>query len=169
MPQEKNIDKVIFLVYTERRDDETQNPGIPKPALVNRVQEHKLSCVIRAEDMPLLADCANSAGFFQKKITAQEMDGLMHGTLAAPLAAANLMGIAYFFDSLSAMNLICRRWQSVLERSGSILLQGKDKPQSRSNFSSALNRARSNGIFNYKNDIDILMRHIREKYAENPE
>lgn len=115
--------------------------------------------------MSLLADCANDAGFFQKRITEQEMNGLMHGTLTTPLVAVNLMGISYFFDSLSAMNLVSRCWQTVLERSGSILLQGKNKPQSRSNYSSALSRARSNGVFSHKDDIDILMRHIREKYV----
>lgn len=160
------IDTVIFLVYTERRDDEKQHPGSFKTASAKQVLELKLSCALQTEDMPLLADCANDAGFFQKKITVQEMDNLMHGTLTTPLVAANLMGIAYFFDCLSAMNLICHRWQTVLERNGSILLQGKDKPQSRSNFSSALNRARSSGVFNYKNDIDILMEHIREKYTQ---
>ena len=158
-----DIDKVIFLVYTERRDDGKQNPGTSASA--NRVQEQRLSCAIRAEDMPLLADCANDSSFFQKKVTVQEMNGLMYGTLTTPLVALNLMGIAYFFDCLSAMNLVSRCWQTVLERSGSILLQGKNKPQTRSNFSSALNRARSNGIFSNKNDIDILMKHIREKYV----
>ena len=160
-----DMDKVIFLVYTERRDDGKQNPGTSKTASVNRMREQKLSCAIRVEDMPLLTDCVNDAGFFQKKITVQEMNGLMHGTLSAPLVAVNLMGISYFFDCLSAMNLVSRCWQTVLERSGSILLQGRNKPQTRSNFSSALNRARSNGIFSYKDDIDILMKHIREKYA----
>lgn len=159
------IDKVIFLVYTERRDDGKQNPGTSGTASANRVQEQRLSCAIRAEDMPLLADCANDSSFFQKKVTVQEMNGLMYGTLTTPLVALNLMGIAYFFDCLSAMNLVSRCWQTVLERSGSILLQGKNKPQTRSNFSSALNRARSNGIFSNKNDIDILMKHIREKYV----
>ena len=160
-----DIDKVIFLVYTERRDDGKQNPGTSGTASANRVQEQRLSCAIRAEDMPLLADCANDSSFFQKKVTVQEMNGLMYGTLTTPLVALNLMGIAYFFDCLSAMNLVSRCWQTVLERSGSILLQGKNKPQTRSNFSSALNRARSNGIFSNKNDIDILMKHIREKYV----
>ena len=159
-----DIDKVIFLVYTECRDKEKQNPGTFRTASINRRREHRLSCAIRTEDMPLLTDCVNDAGFFQKKITVQEMNGLMHGTLTTPLVAVNLMGIAYFFDSLSAMNLVSRCWQTVLERSGSILLQGKNKPQVRSNFSSALNRARSNGVFSYKEDIDILMKHIREKY-----
>lgn len=160
-----DIDKVIFLVYTERRDTEKQNSETLKAVSINRMQEQKLSCAIRAEDMPLLTDCANDAGFFQKKITVQEMNSLMHGTLTTPLVAVNLMGIAYFFDCLSAMNLVSRCWQTVLERSGSILLQGKNKPQTRSNFSSALNRARSNGVFSYKEDIDILMKHIREKYV----
>ena len=160
-----DIDKVMFLVYTEHRDNEKQNSETLKAASINRVQEQKLSCAIRAEDMSLLADCANDAGFFQSKVTAQDMNCLMHGTLTTPLVAANLMGIAYFFDSLSAMSLVSRCWQTVLERSGSILLQGKNKPQTRSNFSSALNRARSNGVFSYKEDIDILMKHIREKYV----
>lgn len=160
-----DIDKVIFLVYTERSDTEKQNSETLKAVSINRMQEQKLSCAIRAEDMPLLADCANDASFFWKKITVQEMNGLMHGILTTPLVAANLMGITYFFDCLSAMNLISRCWQTVLERSGSILLQGKNKPQKRSNFSSALNRARSNGVFSYKEDIDILMKHIREKYV----
>lgn len=158
----QDIEEVIFLVYTERRDDGKQNPRTSGTVSVNR---ERLSCAIRVEDMPLLTDCANDAGFFQKKITVQEMNGLMHGTLTTPLVAVNLMGIAYFFDCLSAMNLVSRCWQTVLERNGSILLQGKNKPQTRSNFSSALNRARSNGIFSYKNDIDILMKHICEKYA----
>ncbi|WP_295960285.1 hypothetical protein [uncultured Alistipes sp.] len=158
-----DIDKMIFLVYTERRDDEIPNQEITET--INQVREQKLSCTIRAEDMFLLADCANNASFFQCKITVQEMNDLMHGTLTTPLVAANLMGIAYFFDCLSVMNLICRCWQTVLERCGSILLQGKKKPQSRTNYSSALNRVRSNGIFRNKDDIDILMKHIREKYA----
>lgn len=161
-----DMDEVIFLVYTERRDDGKQNPGTSGTASVNRVQEQRLSCAIRAEDMPLLADCANGAGFFQKKVSVQEMNDLMSGTLDMPLVAGNLMCISYFFDCLSAMNLINHRWQTVLGRSGSILLQGKNKPQSRSNYSSALSRARSNGIFTHKDDIDILMKHIREKYVQ---
>lgn len=161
----QDIDEVIFLVYTECRDKEKQDPGTFRTASINRRREHRLSCAIRTEDMPLLTDCVNDAGFFQKKITVQEMNDLMYGTLTTPLVAVNLMGISYFFDCLSAMNLVSRCWQTVLDRSGSILLQGKNKPQTRSNFSSALNRARSNGIFSYKNDIDILMKHIREKYA----
>jgi hypothetical protein len=159
-----DIDKIIVLVYTERRDDELTESYPEKTAPTKRVQEMKLSCTIRTEDMPLLADCANEAGFFHKKVTAQEMNDLVQGTLTTPLVAANLMGIAYFFDCLSAMDLISHRWQTVLEHNGSILLQGKNKPQSRSNYSSALNRARSNGFFSYKNDIDILMTHIRKKY-----
>ncbi len=160
-----DIDKVIFLVYTERHDEGSQISGTFGTASVNRAREQKLSCTIRAEDMPLLADCANSAGFFQKKVTVQEMNDLMSGTLNIPLVAGNLMCISYFFDCLSGMNLISRRWQTVLGCSGSILLQGKDKPQSRSNYSSALSRARSTGIFIHKDDIDILMKHIREKYV----
>ena len=89
-----------------------------------------------------------------------------HGTLATPLVAANLMRIAYFFDGLSAMDLISHRWQTVLERNGSILLQGKNRPQTRTNFSSALNRAKSYDIFSYKTDMDILLKHIQEKYAK---
>lgn len=160
-----DIDKVIFLVYTEHSDDEKQNQETFKTASIRRLQDPKLSCAIRAEDMPLLADCANDACFFQKKVSAQEMNDLMDGILNIPLVAENLMGIAYFFDRLSAMNLVSHRWQTVLERNGSILLQGKDKPQSRSNYSSALNRTRRNGIFSHKDDIDIFMRHIHEKYA----
>ena len=160
-----DIDKVIFLIYTERHGDEKQNPGTFKTAPVNRVREQKLSCAIQAEDMPLLADCANDAGFFQKEVTAHEINNLMHSTLSTPLVAANLMGITYFFDCLSSMNLISHRWQTILVRNSSILLHGKNKPQARSNFSSALNRAKSNGIFSHKDDIDILMKHIREKYA----
>lgn len=160
-----DVDKMIVLVYTERRDDENPEPGISKTASMKQVQELRLSCAIRTEDMPLLADCANDAGFFEEKVTARDMSDLMHGTLTTPLVSVNLMGIAYFFDCLCAMNLISHRWQTVLERNGSILLQGKNKPQSRSNFSSALNRARSNGIFRYKSDIDILMKHIRGKYT----
>lgn len=164
--EDRDMDRMIALIYTERRDDEMPDPGTSKTASIEQIPDVKLSCAIRSEDMSLLADCANDAGFFREKITAGEMDGLMHGTLKLPLAAENLMGIAYFFDRLSAMNLICRRWQTVLERNGSILLKGKDKPQSRSNYSSALSRAKSNGIFRHKDDIDILMRHIREKYLQ---
>ncbi len=163
--EDRDIDRMIVLVYTERRENEATNPGTSGTAPIKRIREPELSCAIQSEDMPLLADCANDAGFFQEEVTAQEMNDLMHGTLNAPLAAGNLMGIAYFFDRLSAMNLVSRRWQTVLERNGSILLQGKGKPQSRSNYSSALNRARCSGIFSHKDDIDILMRHIREKYA----
>ncbi len=161
-----DIDKMIVLVYTESRDDENPDHVTFKTTYIGQVPELKLSCVIRAEDMPLLADCANGAGFFQKKVSVQEMNDLMSGTLDMPLVAGNLMCISYFFDCLSAMNLINHRWQTVLGRSGSILLQGKNKPQSRSNYSSALSRARSNGIFTHKDDIDILMKHIREKYVQ---
>ena len=89
----------------------------------------------------------------------------MHETHTAPLVAANLMGIAYCFDRLSVMSLISHRWQTVLERSGSILLQRKNKPQLRSNYSSVLNRVRIAGTLNGKGDIDIWLKHIREKYA----
>ncbi|RHK18943.1 hypothetical protein DW075_22525 [Bacteroides xylanisolvens] len=91
-----DIDKVIFLVYTERRDDGKQNPGTSGTASANRVQEQRLSCAIRAEDMPLLADCANDSSFFQKKVTVQEMNGLMYGTLTTPLVALNLMASPIF-------------------------------------------------------------------------
>lgn len=160
-----DIDKVIFLVYTERRDEGTQDERSIDTLSVSRTMYQTLSCAIRSDDMPLLADCANDAGFFQKKISPQEMSDLLHGSLKTPLEAANLMGIAYFFDCLCAMKLISRRWQTALAYSGSITLQGKHKPQSRSNYSSALSRARSIGIFTHKDDIDILMKHIREKYA----
>ena len=68
-PEAPDIDKVIFLVYTERRDDGKQNPGTSGTASANRVQEQRLSCAIRAEDMPLLADCANDSSFFHRKWT----------------------------------------------------------------------------------------------------
>lgn len=55
----------------------------------------------------------------------------MNENFTIPLVSANLKGIAYSFDCLSAMNLVSRCWQTVLERNGSILLQGKNKPQSR--------------------------------------
>lgn len=160
-----DIDKIIVLVYTECREDDPPNPETSKTSAVKRGRELRLSCVLRAEDMPLLADCANDAGFFQSKVTAQEIEDLMHGRLITPLVAANLMGIAYFFDRLSVMNLICRHWQTVLHRDGSILLQAKNRPQSRSNYSSALSRAKSNGVFNNKADIDIWLEHIRDKYT----
>lgn len=163
--EDRDIDRMIVLIYTERRDDGRQTPGTVGTGRARQVREMRLSCAIRTEDMPLLADCANDAGFFEEKVTARDMNDLMHGTLTTPLVSVNLMGISYFFDRLCAMNLISHRWQTVLERNRSILLQGKDKPQSRSNFSSALNRARSSGMFIHKDDIDILMSHIREKYA----
>lgn len=88
----------------------------------------------------------------------------MHGTLTTPLMAVNLMGIAYFFDCLSAMNLVSRCWQTVLERNGSILLQGKNKPQSRTNYSSALNRAKSVVAFYGKNNINICLSVVFMEY-----
>lgn len=159
-----DVDRMIFLVYTEEREEGTVKHGTFETAHKKRMPKPKLSCAIKFEDMPLLADCANDAGFFQKKVSVQDMDNLMHGCLSTPLVAENLMGIAYFFDRLSAMKLISYRWQTILEHDGSILVQGKDKPQSRSNYSSALNRAKCNGIFNNKEDIDIWLKHIRDKY-----
>ena len=163
--ESSDIDKMIVLVYTESYDDKEHDTGIFNSLPVNRTRKQKLSCAIRIEDMPLLADCVNDAGLFQKKVTAQEMNGLMNDTLTIPLVSANLMGIAYFFDCLSAMKLITRCWQTVLERNGSILLQGKNRPQSRTNHSSALNRTKSVFSFYGKKDIDICLKHIRDKYA----
>lgn len=160
-----DIDEVIFLVYTESRDKKEQKTGTFNSQPVSRTRKQKLMCVIRVEDMPLLADCVNDAGLFQKEVTVQEMNDLMNENLTIPLISANLMGIAYFFDCLSAMNLINRCWQTVLKCNGSILQQGKNKPQSRTNYSSALNRAKSVGAFYGKNDIDIYLKHIREKYV----
>lgn len=163
--ESSDIDKMIVLVYTESHGGKKQDTGTFNSLSVNQTRKQKLSCAIRIEDMPLLADCVNDAGLFQKEVTAQEMNDLMNDTLTIPLVSANLMGIAYFFDCLSAMNLISRCWQTVLERNGSILLQGKNKPQSRTNYSSALNRAK--GVFSFygKKDIDICLKHIRDKYA----
>lgn len=76
---------------------EVPNKGVFLTASIKWIQEVKLSCIIKIEDKSLLADCANDAGFFKRKITAHEMNDLMYGTLATPLVAANLMRIAYFF------------------------------------------------------------------------
>ncbi len=159
-----DINKVIFLVYTERRGAGKQN----QKRRIRPVKQEvipSLNCLIEEEDMILLAECANHTAFFKDMIDSVTISVLLHCRLSVPLIADNLMGFAYFFDQLSEMHLVGRNWQTTLERCGAILLQGKNKPQTHSNFSSALNRAKSNGICRYRDDIGILMKHIREKYT----
>lgn len=157
-----DIDKVIFLVYTERRDDEKQNSErCIKP--VKQEVIPSLNCRIKEDDMTLLAECANHAAFFKDMIDSATISDLLHCRLSVPLVADNLMGFAYFFDRLSAMHLVGRNWQMTLERCGVILLQGGDKPQRHENFASALSRARRSGCFRGVDVIDATLAHIIKK------
>lgn len=157
-----DIDKVIFLVYTERRDDEKQNPErCIKPVKQRAISS--LNCRIKDEDMILLAECANHAAFFKDMVDSRTISDLLHCRLSVPLVADNLMGFAYFFDKLSAMHLVGRNWQTTLERCGAILLQGGDKPQRHENFASALSRARRSGCFRGVDVIDATLAHIIKK------
>lgn len=164
---DNDMEEIKVLIYTEAKigfqsgtkDAASQTiPEEPRRAT-------SLHSSVKAEDMVLLADCANQARLFKGNITPSTMSALMNGRLLTPLVADNLMGIAYLFDQLSCMKLICRRWQSVLERNGSILLQGENKPQTHTNYSSALNRGKACGNFRHKEDIDICLNHIAAKMA----
>lgn len=154
-----DMDKVIYLVYTERRDDGKQNPG----RSVKQRAIPSLNCRIKEEDMILLAECANHAAFFKDMIDSATISDLLHCRLSVPLVADNLMGFAYFFDQLSAMHLVGRNWQTTLERCGAILLQGGEKPQRHENYASALSRARRSGCFRGVDVIDATLAHIIKK------
>jgi hypothetical protein len=158
-----DIDSVIALVYTEHRYGETP----PNPArCIGPVKSGialSLNCRIRDEDMILLAECANHSAFFKDMIDAATISDLLHCRLAVPLVADNLMGLAYFLDQLSAMHLVGRNWQTTLERCGTILLQGEDKPQKHANYASALSRARRSGCFRGVDVIDATLAHIINK------
>ncbi len=156
------IDRIIVLVYTEQRYDGSSNVETRKIKLV-RPSTISLNCRIKKEDMILLADCANDAAFFRNKIDATTISDLLHCRLSAPLVAENIMGLAYFLDQLSAIYLIGRNWQTVLEHCGAILLQDGNKPQSHTNFSSALNRAKHSLCFKGVDMIDATLAHIRKK------
>lgn len=122
-----DINKVIFLVYTERRGAGKQN----QKRRIRPVKQEvipSLNCLIEEEDMILLAECANHTAFFKDMIDSVTISVLLHCRLSVPLIADNLMGFAYFFDQLSEMHLVGRNWQTTLERCGAILLQGKNKP-----------------------------------------
>lgn len=119
-----DINKVIFLVYTERRGAGKQN----QKRRIRPVKQEvipSLNCLIEEEDMILLAECANHTAFFKDMIDSVTISVLLHCRLSVPLIADNLMGFAYFFDQLSEMHLVGRNWQTTLERCGAILLQGK--------------------------------------------
>lgn len=157
-----DIDKMIVLIYTERRDDGTQDSGkCIKPVKQGVIPS--LNCRIKEEDMILLAECANHAAFFKGMIDSTTISDLLHCRLPVPLIADNLMGFAYFFDQLSAMHLVGRNWQTTLERCGAILLQGGDKPQRHENYASALSRARRSGCFRGVDVIDATLAHIIKK------
>lgn len=113
--------------------------------------------------MILLAECANHAAFFRNNIDAAIISGLLHCNLSISLVAENIMGIAYFFDQLSAMHFIKRNWQTVLEHCVTILLQDGDKPQRHTNYASALSRAKRSGCFRGVDIIDATLAHIRKK------
>lgn len=116
--------------------------------------------------MVLLSDCANDASFFRDKIDSATISDLLYCKLSTPLVAENIMGLTYFFDQLSAMHLIGRNWQTVLERYGIILLQDGEKPQSHTNFSSALSRAKLSLCFKGVDIIDATLAHIRKKNCD---
>lgn len=156
------IDRIIVLVYTEQHCDGCSNVGTRKMKSV-RPSTTSLNCRIKKEDMVLLSDCANDASFFRNKIDSATISDLLHCKLSAPLVAENIMGLAYFLDQLSAMHLIGRNWQTVLERYGIILLQDGEKPQSHTNFSSALSRAKLSLCFKGVDMIDATLAHIRKK------
>lgn len=161
--ESQEIDKVIFLIYTEERDDETLKE---EDCIRNTVKSNNvlsLNCRLKEEDMVLLAECANNASFFKSKIDAATISDLLNCRLSVPLVADNLMGLAYFFDQLSAIRLIGRNWQTTLERCGAILLQGGDKPQRHENYASALSRARRSGCFKGVDVIDATLAHIIKK------
>lgn len=160
--EDPDIDKVIFLVYTERCDNEKQNPGRCIKSVKQRAIP-SLNCRIKEEDMILLAECANHAAFFKDMIDSATISDLLHCRLSVPLVADNLMGFAYFFDQLSAMHLVGRNWQMTLERCGAILLQGGKKPQRHENYASALSRARRSGCFRGVDVIDATLAHIIKK------
>lgn len=164
-----DITQIEHLIYTEGKVSdatEVKEKEQEKEEPKNKVgKETSLRCIIRSEDMALLADCANQAELFKNKVTPSDIRDLMNGKQTMPLVADNLMGIAYFFDKLSCMKLICRRWQSVLELNGSILLQGESKPQTHTNYSSALSRGKASGNFRHKEDIDAWLEHIAAKYT----
>lgn len=158
----EDIDEIIVLVYTEQRYDDRSNVGT-RIIKMERSSTISLNCRIKKEDMILLADCANDAAFFRNKIDSAIISDLLHCTLSTPLVAENIMGLAYFFDQLCAMHLIGRNWQTVLDRCGIILLQDGGKPQSHTNFSSALNRAKHNLCFKGVDMIDATFAHIKKK------
>lgn len=159
----QDIDMVIFLIYTERSYDGKQNQErCIKPVKQKTVPS--LNCRIKEEDMILLVECANHAAFFKDSIDATTISDLLHCRLSVPLIAENLMGLAYFFDQLSAMHLIGRDWQTSLERCGAILLQGGNKAQRQTNYASALSRAKRSGCFRGVEIIEATLTHIRKKY-----
>lgn len=158
-----DVDKMIALVYTECRDDETSYRETHKKTVLKAAIAPSLNCRVKEEDMVLLAECANQASFFKEIVDASTISDLLHCRLSAPLVADNLMGFAYFFDQLSAMHLVGRNWQTTLERCGAILLQGGDKPQKHENYASALSRARRSGCFRGVDVIDATLAHIIKK------
>lgn len=89
--EDPDIDKVIFLVYTERCDNEKQNPGRCIKSVKQRAIP-SLNCRIKEEDMILLAECANHAAFFKDMIDSATISDLLHCRLSVPLVADNLMG-----------------------------------------------------------------------------
>lgn len=158
-----DVNKMIALVYTGCRDNETSYREIHKKTVLNAATVPSLNCRVKEEDMVLLAECANQASFFKEIIDAATISDLLYCRLAVPLVAGNLMGIAYFLDRLSAMHLIGRNWQTTLERCGAILQQGKNKTQSHASYASALSRARRSGCFKGVDAIDATLAHISKK------
>lgn len=158
-----DVDKMIALVYTECRDNETSGRDTHKKTVLKVAIAPSLNCRVKEEDMVLLAECANQASFFKEIVNAATISDLLHCRLATPLVADNLMGFAYFLDRLSAMHLVGRNWQTTLERCGFILQQGENKPQGHASYASALSRARRSGCFRGVDVIDATIAHISKK------
>lgn len=109
----------------------------------NTRQLPNFQCRLTNEQISIITKAANAAQIFLSVVTETEVKALFDCSLTSPLKSGNNRTLAMFFDELSRENIICTRWQNVLDRRKLIISAGSDKPLNKDSLSSALSGARN--------------------------
>lgn len=102
-------------------------------------------CYFGKSEISLVTHCAIEAFLFLGAIKETDIEALFACSLETPLKVSNNRQAAIFFDELSRKNLICREWQSVIDRHG-LLVSSNGTKLTSNKLSSALSQSQSNDI-----------------------
>lgn len=146
------------LVHLFRTTTSTCNGN---PGNVSGTHDCSLESYFSDDQIDLITQCVNEAHLFVEVVDAETMLSLFDGKLPKPLTSSNNRRIAFFFDKLCESRLISGRWQCLLEKAGAILSLKDGRPLKGTDFSSALNRSKSNPV-NAQQLIIGFVRQVKE-------